>query len=692
MQTLTYTMGSDNRPLVADIQDFSIDFAEAGIKNWVQARQYESSMRQVFLNIKNEDGSPFDLTGANIWFEGLTPDGHRVIFDRQYVPIDPTAGQARIDFLAPAFAVAGSYKQSFFRIYRNGENISTLEFKFSVLADKVISGIVSSDYIQPFEAAYSDLLDIVKKADGDIKSQLATWTTQFTDLMTQLSKQGTDTSTMLTNLQTNIESLETQIKSDGLLKQEDVDKFESNLMANIGDMAILKNKGVTLVDKVLNELNYRGIDVEWYGAVGDGVTDDYAAIQKAIDENHGAIILLKAGATYAVSKTIDFENTFAFDGRLATIKLIADADYVLKINTSSSNVRNIMLSKDPATKASGIYIHGNAHNIENIQSKNCIWTDFIHCIDMKEAHLRSIRVDNDVTGSTGNIIQMDHCLNNTISDSFIGYADNGIYMSNISSEVSATDSEAGYENEGLTLSNVVIVSVNIALNVQKCTFLTANNCLFDFCANYGVYLDEGFGFTLGGTWIQVTNPTSICVAIAAGSTFGSVNLHDNTFVGEAENTSQSAVNLDNLSSQVVVNNILLTIKGGKVGSKMATVQGNVVENGIGFYGYKETQIVSTYYPTSTAHKAFVVKNSSIEFIATELGTDHYLSAVGNVDSAGKVNLTAVGNNGIAIGSVNDDGSVVIVNDAKDYTKMELVCKIYPFDHKRNNNEVIAEAQ
>ena len=50
MQTLTYTIGKDRRALV-DVQDFHIDFKGSEF-NWVQARQYENAMRQVFVNVK----------------------------------------------------------------------------------------------------------------------------------------------------------------------------------------------------------------------------------------------------------------------------------------------------------------------------------------------------------------------------------------------------------------------------------------------------------------------------------------------------------------------------------------------------------------------------------------------------------------------------------------------------------------
>lgn len=51
MQSLTYIVGKDQRNLVGDIQNFKIDFKESKF-NWVQARQYEDGMRQVFVTMK----------------------------------------------------------------------------------------------------------------------------------------------------------------------------------------------------------------------------------------------------------------------------------------------------------------------------------------------------------------------------------------------------------------------------------------------------------------------------------------------------------------------------------------------------------------------------------------------------------------------------------------------------------------
>lgn len=178
---LTYIIGEDRRDLVKDIQNFKIDFAKSSSK-WVQARQYENSMRQVFADVLNDDHTPFDLTGCNIVFEGLLPDNTSRIYDaRDGVLLDPLNGQFRFDMPKQAFAIAGSYVQAFFRIMRDGDNVATLEFDMTVLADKVISGLIPADYITPFEDLYAKLEDILKNAGDNLQALLIKWTKQFSD-------------------------------------------------------------------------------------------------------------------------------------------------------------------------------------------------------------------------------------------------------------------------------------------------------------------------------------------------------------------------------------------------------------------------------------------------------------------------------------------------------------------------------
>lgn len=270
MQTLTYTIGKDRRALVKDIQNFTIDFNDQGVKNWVQARQYERSMRQVFVNVNNDDG-PFDLTGCNIWFEGVLPDKtHKILDAKHAVILDAQNGQFRFDMPAQAFAVAGSYVQAFFRIVRDGQSITTLEFDLEVLADKVISGLIPSDYITPFEDLYDQLEQIVNNADGKLQDKLNEWNQKLQDLYTSLNKMGIDTQTMLQTLQGQITDLEAKIKQDNLVTQPQLDAFKQTI-----EEALTEHYN-TLADVQKADLK-KGQTVTTLGAyaVGDGGAATY---------------------------------------------------------------------------------------------------------------------------------------------------------------------------------------------------------------------------------------------------------------------------------------------------------------------------------------------------------------------------------------------------------------------------------
>ena len=235
-QTLTYVIGQDRRPHVDNVQDFKVNF-DGSNTNWVQARQYERSMRQVFVNIKNEDGTPLDLTGCNVWFEGLLPKNSagdfRIIDDKGYVALDPTAGRFRFDMPGHAFTVAGSYRQAFFRILKDGNSITTLEFDLDVLADKVIDGLVPRTYISPFEDLYDQLVKILDNADGKLQDKLTEWNNKLQDLFNSLNKMGIETQTLLQTLQGRITTLEEKIKQDDLFTQAEADVLKQTLQETV---------------------------------------------------------------------------------------------------------------------------------------------------------------------------------------------------------------------------------------------------------------------------------------------------------------------------------------------------------------------------------------------------------------------------------------------------------------------------
>ncbi|WDV24859.1 BppU family phage baseplate upper protein [Pediococcus acidilactici] len=224
MEVMTFNIDKDRRNLVDDKQNFNIDFHDSKY-NWLEARQYEDGMRQVEVHVVHGDGSPVDLTGVNPVFEGWLPEGsYRIIDAKHSVMIDAQNGIFRFDFPAPAFQIAGSYKQAFFCLMKDGKSVTTLEFSLDVMADKVISGLVPSDYITPFEDLYFKLKDYVAKANGDFDAAMDQWKKDVADLITELNTDVSGINLTITEIKAQLSALEDKIKADGLMTQADLEK------------------------------------------------------------------------------------------------------------------------------------------------------------------------------------------------------------------------------------------------------------------------------------------------------------------------------------------------------------------------------------------------------------------------------------------------------------------------------------
>ncbi len=323
-QTLTYIMGADNRALVDNVQDFHIDWNEQRNDNWITARQWEDGMRQVFVNIKNQDGTPFDLTGCNVWFEGFLPKSakgdFRIIDDEGYVPIDESAGRFRFDMPKQAFPLAGSYRQAFFRILKNGNSVTTLEFDLKVLADKVVTGLVPRDWISPFERIVDELMQSFKDHIANADKVLNDFQNKVTDLINELNRQGSAATSMLNGIESRINELEDRMKNMHYATTDQLNDFE-NKINNIINNVSQGNKAYENVAAMQQDSKLKVGDMAetfGYHQVNDGGTSIYKITDKpdnfAIKLNNGlwAEQINKTGDNYYgdISYSIDRDHHY----------------------------------------------------------------------------------------------------------------------------------------------------------------------------------------------------------------------------------------------------------------------------------------------------------------------------------------------------------------------------------------------
>lgn len=294
MEVMTFNIDNDRRNLVDDKQNFNIDFHDSKY-NWLEARQYEESMRQVEVHVVHGNGSPVDLTGMNPVFEGWLPEGlYRIIDAKHSVMIDAQNGIFRFDFPAPAFQIAGSYKQAFFRLMKDGMSVTTLEFSLDVMADKVISGLVPSDYITPFEDEYNKLTTIVEQADSKFAEQLVEWKNEFNKTVGDLNGDYISIKALADALDARLKTLEDKIKADGLLTQAEFDEqikavneTINNALAELKqpipvDDTIIVGKPVSAKNKSALDNLKASIDESKFNMVF--ITDTHYAQQSELDD------------------------------------------------------------------------------------------------------------------------------------------------------------------------------------------------------------------------------------------------------------------------------------------------------------------------------------------------------------------------------------------------------------------------
>lgn len=369
---LTFNLTEDRRePLKPQsLKDFELTFGNgSGVNvqsnNWVQGRLQMDNLRQTFVNIQQgEDNEPFDITGYILQFCGRTPfDGkqqsYRVI-DNSSVVVDGLHGRFRYTFPAQAFAVAGTYKQAYFRLIRLSDYkcIATLEFDLSVLEDFVFADMVPSDYINPYNDILNQLLDGEKKFKADTQALYEEAAKRLNDATDQLLKLGADVKSGLQEAQQGIDNLSTKIKDNHIFTEQEADAFKQSLSDQLTnsvnqkvDAAIAEIKSYGLATaNIRKQIVYNGywsnLDLSHSGGV---YTSSLDTIKNEIDQMaplvDGVTLLFHQYITGG--KLVVLENLDTFEQAIdyAKSKGLIIAGYKFHCTTSIEDIKSYGVSE-----------------------------------------------------------------------------------------------------------------------------------------------------------------------------------------------------------------------------------------------------------------------------------------------------------------------------------------------------------
>ena len=413
---LTFNITEDRRRLVepTNVEGFEITFDRdiiSGSKNWVDGRIGEDAARQVFVNVKyGPDNEAYDLTGIIPEFCGLTAKGgpenrnYSIIDNWHSVMVDPQGGRFRFDFPKDAFAVAGSYKQAFFNLKRegSGEVVATLEFDMKVMANFVYSNIIPKDFITPYLEVLDRLISEFKQGNvqkEELISELQKTVQNKLDIIEATFKSTNDT---LESLRATANSLSEKIKQDGLFTQGEAEEFKQNMLTSVNN-AISK---YTDYEKVVDDITSDdGVD---------NVVNDLTFFSKSLNQDkfnalfltdiHWTLMANDSDTNYATAgpKVIQqMMNTTVFDGNVDAVVVNGDNIHGNEFGTSKVP-QNINRTKEFVGILNSTFIDTDVFVNMGNHDNGTVWSTAPSAVISQDDLVRFYGVDKAKFGETRN--------------------------------------------------------------------------------------------------------------------------------------------------------------------------------------------------------------------------------------------------------------------------------------------------
>lgn len=467
------------------------------------------------------------------------------------------------------------------------------------------------------------------------------------------------------------------------------------------------------------------VNVETFGAVGDGITDDTAAIQAALDlarDSGGGLVQFTPGKTYAVSTFLvvyDYTTIYAYG---ATIKAIGNSG--LLRNFLSSETFSEYDGHSHIQVLGGVW-DGNAFNgTDGSVTAMTNVIGFVHCADItvRDATIKNVSSSHGVEFNSTDGGRVLNC-------NFFGYEDNtGDASRQFSEAVQIDISKSGSSSIGAfddTPSRNILVDGCTFSDSERCGFfgravgshtlvtgkayygIQVVNCRIDGTLQEGI---RGYGWRravvannvlnstgYSGIWMGTSNPSTTDVDTYDLTIIGNTVTNAQTdsairVIGYADSKVQqvtvtgnsingggsgnaNGIQVEYCESPVVSSNSLAFIRGTGIynnQSDSGTLVGNTIKstttNAINVSNSTGTVVSSNHVNTTTSNHCIFTTASNDFLISGNRVTNATGAGIRLSDNS--TDGTVSGNrvvkgtsaNGITVSSVGATGNLVANND------------------------------
>lgn len=419
---------------------------------------------------------------------------------------------------------------------------------------------------------------------------------------------------------------------------------------NVLDLDTRLSNELAVLDENVSKLEKNNIYVSPNGI------DDTDNIKEAITLlPEGGYLHLEDGKHYKVSTKISILKPIIIIGHNAVIEYVGLPDNIMfEFSSGYSGARDLRIKKDKTISGITAFlinkvIKGNFKNI-NVDD-NCLFDKVFQLNGVKESNFSEIRAKNNLTDQTGTIFELNYSVNNTFTDSVIGFAKYGFHLTE------TQEPEYSHRNEGVIITGVTTYYCETVVNAPNVTMLQIDNCIFDFTQKTGINCGNGGGLYINNTWIQLMhNDNSTAVAISAN--FGVASVNGLYIVGNKEMTNSLAFQVANRKLSIIRNVHLFNIKFGVAGNARDIVDGTTkgaekIKNGT----------ISGYLRTGNKGGAglLAVTEESFAYVyaVDEVNSDNYIFGFVHLKVGEQPKMRTLNNNILTFGVTNAAGTLVV---------------------------------